>query len=70
MRTTRWVMVAIGMAWLLAPVIPGWQVWMIVFAAVLVAYSVFGLMVDKPDRADARATDPGTNLERRTGHRP
>ena len=51
MRTTRWVMVGIGLTfWLLAVVIPGMQIWMIVFAAVLVAYSVFGLLSESDSR--------------------
>ena len=48
MKVTLWVMLSIGMiAWLVAVVWPGDQLWMIVAAAVLVAYSVYMLLMER-----------------------
>lgn len=40
-------MIGVGLAiWLLALVLPGWQLWLLIFSAVLVAWSVFHLLTD------------------------
>ena len=53
MRTTRWA-VAIAIATVVvATAIPGYQLWLLVFAGVLIAFASFGLLTeDKPAGVD------------------
>lgn len=46
-RTTLKAMVGLGLGfWVLAIVLPGWQIAMLLFAGVLVAWSLFHLLAD------------------------
>ena len=48
MRTTRWGMVAVGLAfWLFAVAWPGMQVTILVLSGTLVAFAVFGLLTEE-----------------------
>ena len=48
MRTTRWAMIAVGLAtWLFAIVWPGWQIPIMTLGVALVMFAVFGLLSDQ-----------------------
>ena len=48
MRTTRWVMVAIALlSVVVAVAIPGYQVWLIIFVGVLIAWASYGLLAEE-----------------------
>ena len=47
MRATRWAMVAIAvLSVVVAVAIPGYQIWLIVFGGVLIAWATFGLLTE------------------------
>ena len=48
MRTTRWAMVAIAvLSVIVAVAVPGYQIWLIVFGGVLIAWATYGLLTEE-----------------------
>jgi hypothetical protein len=46
-RTTRWAVVAVAiLTVVIATAIPGYQVWLIAFGGVLIAWATFGLLTE------------------------
>lgn len=47
MRTTRWVMVVVGLViWAVSIALPGWSLPGLLLGAAMVAFASFGLMVE------------------------